>query len=76
MSVENNSEALISMGKQLLKGQFEDKIVPGQVIKQIAHARIVQHKPFVLDGSYFEVEKKWRTADFLNRSPVFYFTLE
>ncbi|MFC7050256.1 diacylglycerol kinase family protein [Emcibacter nanhaiensis] len=57
MSVENTSEALLSMGKQLLKGQFDDRIMPGQVIKQIAHARIVQHKPFVLDGSYFEVEK-------------------
>ncbi|WP_417317530.1 diacylglycerol kinase family protein [Emcibacter sp.] len=57
LSIENTSDALFSVGKQLLRGRFKGKDLPGQVLREIGHARIVQNGPFVVDGSFFEAEK-------------------
>ncbi|QDE27533.1 hypothetical protein [Paremcibacter congregatus] len=56
VSVENTKNAVIQTAKQMLRGKYERAEVAGHVATDIQHARIVLQTPFVLDGSYYEVD--------------------
>lgn len=57
ISVENTKDAILSTGKQLLKGQYSEGLLSGHVIAEIEHARLVFKKKFVVDGCFYETDK-------------------
>lgn len=56
VSVENTKNAVLQTGKQMLRGQYDRAEIAGHVATDIQHARIVLQTPFILDGSYYEVD--------------------
>ena len=57
LSVENTSDAVLKNSRQLVRGRYENRVLPGLVISRVRHVRLVQDGPFILDGSYFEPDK-------------------
>jgi len=58
LSIENTSAAIMATGKQFLKRKYEPgKFIPGHIMVNIEHARIVLDHPFVLDGNFFEADE-------------------
>lgn len=56
LSVENTKDAIMNTGKRMLKGRYGENILPGHVITEIEHARLVFNKQFVVDGCYYETD--------------------
>ena len=54
LSVENTKDAILSSGKKLLKGSYAETSLPGHVITEVEHARLVFNKHFVVDGCFYE----------------------
>lgn len=56
ISVENTKDAIMNTGKRMLKGNYSDTMLPGHVITEIEHARLVFNKQFVVDGCFYETD--------------------
>ncbi len=56
ISVENTKDAILNTGKRLLKGSYGNQMLPGHVIAEIEHARLVFNKKFVVDGCFYETD--------------------
>jgi hypothetical protein len=56
LSVENTKDAILSTCKKLLKGYYDDIPLPGHVITEVDHTRLVFNKQFVVDGCYYETD--------------------
>ena len=56
LSVENTKDAIINTGKRMIKGNYGEKLIPGHVITEIEHARLVFNKQFVVDGCFYETD--------------------
>ncbi len=56
LSVENTKDAIINTGKRMLKGNYSEHMLPGHVITEIEHARLVFNKQFVVDGCFYETD--------------------
>ena len=54
LSVENTKDAIMNTGKEMLKGYYGERALPGHVITEIEHARLVFNKSFVVDGCFYE----------------------
>lgn len=54
LSVENTKDAIMSTGKRMLKGSYGERMLPGHVMAEIEHARLVFNKKFVVDGCFYE----------------------
>lgn len=54
LSVENTKDAILNTGKEMIKGQYGERMLPGHVITVIEHARLVFNKSFVVDGCFYE----------------------
>ncbi len=56
LSVENTKDAILNTGKRMLKGSYSEHMLPGHVITEIEHARLVFNKQFVVDGCFYETD--------------------
>ena len=56
LSVENTKDAILNAGKRMLKGNYTEHMLPGHVITEIEHARLVFNKRFVVDGCFYETD--------------------
>lgn len=56
LSVENTKDAILKTGKQLLKGSYSEASLPGHVVTEVEHARLVFRKQFVVDGCFYETD--------------------
>ena len=56
ISVENTKDAIINTGKRMLKGIYSENMLPGHVITEIDHTRLVFDKQFVVDGCFYETD--------------------
>jgi hypothetical protein len=56
MSIENTKDAILNTCKRLLKGNYNDAALPGHVVTEVDHARLVFKKQFVVDGCYYETD--------------------
>ena len=54
LSVENTKDAIMSTGKRMMKGSYGERMLPGHVMAEIEHARLVFNKKFVVDGCFYE----------------------
>lgn len=57
LSVENTKDAIMSTGKRMLKGSYGENMLPGHIITEIEHARLVFNKQFVVDGCFYETDQ-------------------
>lgn len=57
ISVENTKDAIIKTGKKLLKGSYGTDILPGHVITEVEHARLVFSQNFIVDGCLYETDE-------------------
>jgi hypothetical protein len=56
ISVENTKDAILNTGKRILTGSYGENMLPGHVITEIEHARLVFNKKFVVDGCFYETD--------------------
>lgn len=56
LSVENTKDAILHTGKRMIKGNYQESMLPGHVITGVEHARLVFNKQFVVDGCYYETD--------------------
>lgn len=56
LSVENTKDAILSSGKRLLKGAYSEVDLPGHVVTEVEHTRLVFDKNFVVDGCFYETD--------------------
>lgn len=56
LSVENTKDAILNTGKRMLKGHYSERMLPGHIITEIEHARLVFNKQFVVDGCFYETD--------------------
>ena len=54
LSVENTKDAIRKTGKRLLKGGYKEAMLPGHIITEVEHSRLVFKKNFVVDGCFYE----------------------
>ncbi len=58
ISVEYTKDAIINTCKGLFRGSYGDYIMPGHVITEVEHARLVFNQKFIVDGRLYETEDK------------------
>ena len=56
LSVENTKDAILKTGKRLLKGGYKEAMLPGHIITEVEHSRLVFKKNFVVDGCFYETD--------------------
>jgi hypothetical protein len=56
LSVENTKDAILSSGKRLLKGSYDEAALHGHIITEVEHSRLVFNKKFVVDGCFYETD--------------------
>lgn len=56
LSVENTKDAILNTGRRMLKGAYSEHMLPGHVITEIEHARLVFNKRFIVDGCFYETD--------------------
>lgn len=57
LSVENTKDAILKTGKRLLKGSYKEAMLPGHIITEVEHSRLVFKKNFVVDGCFYETDR-------------------
>jgi hypothetical protein len=56
LSVENTKDAILKTGNRLLKGEYKEAMLPGHIITEVEHSRLVFKKRFVVDGCFYETD--------------------